>query len=631
MILSDVRQRAWINGTRVHIHSSDIEEGLERVTRIAFVVDVDANAANVVPSENDFVVIEQDADVVNTFEGFIHEVTSERGDNFTRYRVEARGRASLAGLLRVLGTFPEQSASQTFYDLWEEYGPPGLDLSGIETGAPIVGEYSSAFDSVARISDYLSTTTGWAWQVVGDRVEFFNPTTRGAPGVLQRDFIAGTLLVKRSLAGVHNVARQPAYVYRTLSATRNTGGWCIRRMGFMENQGFFARELRPDGIALQHWEFVRGEVIQAVPVETGTPLSDIEVSMDMNEGIVNLSHQIDGTRFGNRVDVVIRRLVWVQAELEGSIVAYGRREAPPLDHDGDMAVEEALRRLEEYLNTHAWPPVELSGSYLYTDIHPGERRQFTLVDPGIQRELVVESVRRSFSQGSLLVQIKARSGDFNSNAGASQTSGRRMAASSPDPLPELVQRLEKLEHKSLSPISAEGSIAVRQGPVRIVDRVTASWGWGAEFTASGNVTLASWDWVGEFQVKVQRDVVADWDWVGEFSVGGEAFIADWDWVGEFSVASVPTFLADWDWTGEFGVTYTLFKADWDWVGEFSVGGEAFVAGWDWTGEFGVGTDDTEPFTIEPGFSVDDPVDALAIESGFTLPDAPELLTIGDEI
>ena len=127
MTISLVTQRVWINGTEVWVHDTAIEEALGEAERISFVFDADANPGIPLPEENDSIVVEQVCDGTQTYRGTVETVHLERGENYTRCVVEARGLAGRAMGKRFLSSWEAPiSASTLVREAWEQYGVDGV-------------------------------------------------------------------------------------------------------------------------------------------------------------------------------------------------------------------------------------------------------------------------------------------------------------------------------------------------------------------------------------------------------------------------------------------------------------------------------------------------------------------------
>lgn len=608
MSLKPVLQSCLVNGDTYRVANSAVSLGLDTISRIQFIAEVDANQEVNGILEGDIVTLTQVADGTQIFQGIVTSVTTERGTNFTRWAVDAKDRAEILSFIRFVGIFGPQTAESMIEAAFAEHGPEFMELD-IQAGSPVIDEYTSTFNSLADLVNYAAKSTGWSWTCYNGVLRFFDPLSNVVAGVSrQRDFERGTLAATRTMDNVVNVARQPAFIYNRVDFSRfvgtsqsaSMGRWstsapCTKRLGT------FIRNIFPVGTRPEDWEFV------GVDISSITLAQEYEGDPEFTFDGTNLVSNVNLAKVGiPRVTGIWRRPVWAEARKQDSITEYGQRDAPVLSDEGGMSLDEALRRLSDYLDARAYPPLTLTGNYLHTDIHPGEVRRFTLPDLNLDQSMLVESVARAMSQDDLAVRITCRSI-------TSLPSGNRRAANpTPDPLPEVFRRLENLETTPLNPNMPVGAIWIDERPVSRTGEFFGSWIWqeaGFDVVEPDAEMTASWGYEGAFEYgPPEASFFADWSW-GEAGFDVEFppetdYFGDWEWKGEFTVSEIPKeeFYADWEWKGEFEIVpfpEADFFGDWEWEGAFVIvpfPKEEFYADWEWKGEFTVEGDGPGPRT-----------------------------------
>lgn len=497
MTLAHVSQTCTIAGRAYRVHGSSVEYSLNSVPRIQFAVDADANTLEPIPRFGEEVVLTQIGDGAQVFRGTIVDLAPIRGSNFTQYLVGAEGLTGLAAYRRFLDIVPAGSASSVISAIWNLYGPPTVNfLYDPSTDDLGLGEYASTYGSVSDFLNFVTNSTALAWRDEGNVIRVLDPESQplGAE-ITQRDFAKGSLRANYSGASVFNLARTQAWEFTTVQFNNPMMPEDVRRRAWDTVQVLYCatRFKGPPtiaGLSYDQWEFVNGRVVRGRVAESNTPLSQIEVSFDEGEKAVTTSlgllaspgEGVIGFTSSVLVEGIFRRPVWVEAGRQDSITRYGLRESPVLPNGGDMDVSQELDHLENFLNLVSHPPLEVSGEYLRTDIRPGERRRLDLPDLGVSGTFVVERVRRT--HGGNMLQVEAVFRELVAIAGGREV---RPLSSKPDPLPEVLKRLERLEGTRLDVTSHLGTVWLpggeQGGPIGSLARFEGGVGWSGEFEA----------------------------------------------------------------------------------------------------------------------------------------------------
>lgn len=481
MSLNPVSQTVTIDGNTFKVYGSSIDLRLSSIPRISFTFDVDANAALPFVSIGEPIVLNQTCDGVQTFSGRVSSVKAQRGNNFTRFIIEAFGIADAAKFRRHYLTFPRQNSVDLLNSVW---GPVGVSVVAA-SGAPMVEEYGATYDSTFDVTNYIVNSTGWHWTLDNYTLNFFDPTENAvSKSIVMSDFEKGTLSTNHSSDALFNIARMQAYEYRTVDFTdpnvyeilptiRYRAGtgvgapwvtirptYCTRDFSRPRNT-LWGRN-RVDDMPLSDWEFVDAEALRFVPAEGwGTVTADeVEFTFDSDTGI--LTTNIDMLAAISLFKATFRRLVWIEVQRQESIDAYGVREAPTLTSNTGMGIDEGLQLLGEYLDQRAAPTLVVTGNYLYSNLSCGERVTLTLPELNASGDYIVTAVKRSISGDDL--QLNA---EFRKIAPASSGRPARIAAkANPDMAPEIFKRLNRLETAKVDPRSNMGQILVERGPIQ---------------------------------------------------------------------------------------------------------------------------------------------------------------------
>lgn len=517
MSLVPVSQQVIISGETYQVHSASIETSINSIQRIRFAVDFDANSGASPIGINQALEFRQNCDTLEIFRGIISKVSTERGVNYTRLRVEALGFAELAARRRVYGVIGPGPAHQLIQQLWSQFVPEvALDLP---PSSPNVEEIAPIYETVFEVTSAILSAAGLSWTLKDGVLRVFNPTTRPlSPQIVQTNFEAGTLIAEDDTTALYNAARMQAYRYITIDFTtpfiasrpgdqnptgrnfllvransgfgapliqipigpqsQNVNGFpnaCTRL--FTRGQGFNAGSL-VEGIPLSEWEFVsavalRGGIVSGQRINR---LEDIEFNYREQEGLLETS--VNMRPFLSLFRATFRRLVWVERLRPDSILAYGVREAPTLPTREGTPVNEAIAELDNFLDQRSEPALNITGSFLRSDIEPGERRFVSLPDLGVSGEFVVVSVRKTTSGDDLQTMITL---SRISTPGAGRPARFAMPRIETPPLPEILRRITRVEARGADPGSLIGSALVSQGPIRASASFGGERAWSGEF------------------------------------------------------------------------------------------------------------------------------------------------------
>lgn len=495
MSLNPVSQTVTIDGRTFKVYGSSIDLRLSSIPRISFTFDVDANAALPFVSIGEPIVLNQTCDGTQTFSGLVSSVKAQRGNNFTRFIIEAFGVADGAKFQRHYTTFPRQNSAALLSAVWSSLGISVVSAPD----APTVEEYGAIYDSTFDVTSYVVNSTGWQWTLENNTFNFFNPVDKPVSKyITMSDFEKGTLSTNHSADSLFNIARMQAYEYREIDFTdpnvyeaptairyRAGGGvgpittiipvYCTR--DFSRPRVSRWGRNRVDNMPLSDWEFV-----DAVPVRFWPPVSntitaeDIEFSFDPDTGL--LTTNVDLVAAISLFKASFRRLVWIETRRQDSIDVYGPREAPTLSSNTGIGIDEGLQLLGEYLDQRAAPTLIVTGNYLYSNLSCGERVTLTLPELNASGDYIVTAVKRSINGDDLQMNV-----EFRKVAPASSGRPSRIAAkANPDIAPEIFKRLGRLETAKVDPRSNMGQILVERGP--IMGRAK----FGASIEINGNFT-----------------------------------------------------------------------------------------------------------------------------------------------
>lgn len=389
-----------------------------------------------------------------------------------------------------------------------------------------IEEYASPYASVLDFLNFMTTTTGLVWVDEGEFIRIIDPSKKTEIGdVVQKDFIAGSLRASRSGANVFNVARMQAYEYATVSFNEpisvrlnspesstpsqplsalvtpgiDTSPFCVST---------FSGPSSINGLSYEMWDFVSGRVASGlVAEEPDFPSSLLEVKYDEQDRLVTTSRplmrpikiagiwirppsSVREAIFTSKIDIQVtfRRLTWIEVTNRPSIEAFGVREAPVLVNSGELDVVQGLEALNQFLSLRAFPPTDISGELLRADIHPGEIYDLDLPDLGITGNAIVERVWRTYSNGHFRIEATFRKMELSSIAAPLSSSTSipiRPLNAKPDPLPELMKRLENIENARMDPRGFTGAQwlpgGTQGGPIRSNAIFSGGYLWEGEF------------------------------------------------------------------------------------------------------------------------------------------------------
>lgn len=586
MTLSLHTQTLTINGAAYRVNSTLIDEALGGVPEMSFNIEMDANPGAAVPVLDDEIVLTQVCDGSRTWRGRIESVTVSRANNYTIHRVRALGEERAAGLVRQLRTIDGGPMRDVIRDVWSR-ALPSVDLSELGTGGPALEPTVMTYTSLAEFMELVERQTGRVWTLRNNVLRVFHPANiaaRPVKLVAQTDFEQGSINYETRMDAV-NIARQQAWFRRTItvSPALAVGIRCYDSLplptGLPQEQ---------DGWELEKAFADRGEAsdvrgaVQQSPLfapfrfppwhnptqepSPGTPLDEVEVRVTAD--MIELRPALKWSPTP-RVQLIYRKLAWVERRDQESISLYGPREGAPLPHDGDGGVEEAGRRLALYLEGHALPSVKLTGSLLRADVVPGNVLQATVPDVG-ERTYLVRRVRRAVVGTELEVTVEAETvGVQAASASAAPPYRGRQSL----PIMEVLRRVENLERGPLNPRTPGGDLALQVGVLGETEAVVVppiQWTCEVEYDSIAtqvfiNAPWRRWRASSTFTATLEAFVETNWPaWSPsvefEATATSVAFIETtwrWDAATEGQALTSAVVLADWSWQPALALTVNI--------------------------------------------------------------------------
>lgn len=458
MTISLLSQNVNINLAPYFVSNLNIDVALGAVPTITFAVDGPANAGRPRPRIGDLVEVFQSCDGVQSYRAWITGIEARRAKGAFELRVTALGAERYAALTRKYRVLNEAPLGDQFRDV-VTFEIDGLNNFGDVPApgqGPIMPEHTLNYASVSDYLDWVQRAVGWFWRIDENGLfHLFDPTdlsANPAQAVNFADFEDESASVNVNMT-VINVARKQAWYRRTFTARGQQESLfqtCIRSI-----------QVPPDAPTDDSslWELESAELIQGQSWPDDTPRED--VALRIADGIIEFDPPLRVTPLPV-VRLTFRLLVWTQRQDAASIAEYGRREGPPLPHDGEQGVEEAHVELAQYLQSKALPEVTLEGIFMRSDIAPGDVLEVDLPELSQPRTFLVSRVRRTTEGMELRVRFDAKTlGEDVTNP----EDPPKIVMINPSPVHEIVRRTTNLELRNLNPRTLVGQIASRTGPI----------------------------------------------------------------------------------------------------------------------------------------------------------------------
>jgi len=419
-ILENIAQTVTINSVEYRIGNCQVKRSFDqRIGNISFVVEAD------VVGDALYDAVTLDDWVIVTHSSFTKTII-DRG-NITMIReviingarikqVQARTEEARLQRKRFINSWEDDLAGDVVNDMITLYGTDiGITAGSINDHGLRISEIASRYDSFYDCMEQITAQTTLVWRVDNGQLSLFLPDDRTSPAIEAHSFITGSLAVEYKIDNVFNVARIQAWEYEDIEIL---GPACST---------YQKLPLTGEG-----WELA-GEI-------TESPLffpDNFKVNADALEATWDQPPYPFYARFK------MRRLHWAIREDAASIALYGRREAPPLYHDGGTELSMAQGILAAYLARWSTPYFGASGIDMLNFGYDVDSVAIVdLPEYGIDQDVYITSVTRTYSRTELIVNI-----DIVSRSGI---------AVSIDPSRELMRRTERLERAASHPLAVLG-------------------------------------------------------------------------------------------------------------------------------------------------------------------------------
>ena len=505
-VFGDFTQTVTIDGSPALVHDLSIRASTsQRVVAVDFVVEKlaasgqDAGYSSAVIGA-EVVVTQTVGGDSQTWKATVVDVNEKRSRDYSFKRLQCRSLEYEAGSTRFLDAWEATPASTLVTEAWSRHAAgnlalQGVSLAGVDTNDTVVEEYTSKFDSLYDLMEEVCLLTKWSWRLRNGVLYFFNPLLNIGPNIRQSDYQieADTLDLKQSLQGVYNVYRMQAWSYTTLTIGRNfEPGDCV--------DGFLF-----DPAILKNVEVVgTPDIKQQQWLDVGLEVGNVSA-----DGIIELNKSVFATESLQgqlTIDLELRRLVWVQRLDEGSILLYGRRDAPPISDNGGMNIKAATQYLDKMLAYRATPAADLTLNVLGVGWTPDMVVYVFLDDPAFSAPLYVTDVQRTTDGNDLSVAITLTS-PSEIVEGAQVQGGVQRSRSGVDPAYEIGRRVERLERRLAHPAQPLGETTRVFGVFKGAFEATQRQGWAQDVTVvyTGNTNGATIGWSGTFKVVADQD------------------------------------------------------------------------------------------------------------------------------
>jgi hypothetical protein len=118
---------------------------------------------------------------------------------------------------RFIDAWPKQdvrTVKEILVDAWTRYGPPGIDLNGVQNITQKIDSIKNNLDTLYDFTEEIATRTGCDWRIRNGQLQFWDPNEYISPIALEQDvnIIGDSLEISEDFPQVANVVFVPAKV-----------------------------------------------------------------------------------------------------------------------------------------------------------------------------------------------------------------------------------------------------------------------------------------------------------------------------------------------------------------------------------------------------------------------------------
>jgi hypothetical protein len=384
MITNHVTQSVTIANTQMLVRDCQVSRSLtERVGTIELTVELDvvgaSNYALAVLGATVNVTHAEDGGPSITETGEVVKLEEVNISGAMIKRLRCRTQEAKMRDIRVLKAWENQLAGEVAQEIVDLH--PDISAGSIVDSGIKVGRVASRYDSLYDCLEQLRQQTGLAWRVSNGQLSLFDPATVSGPIIERIQIMRGSANVTTSIENVVNVARIQAFESKDFDL-------CIPAC-------FTRRQINLPG---RGWE-LDGQI------EKSPLYFPDDFNINLNSKLLTWKQN----PYPFYVRFKVRRVVWVQLTSPASIAVYGRKEAPPLYHDGGTGTDAAYSVLSALLDRYQWPTLEVGGVQPINFGHDVDSRcRLLLPDQGIDRQVEITRVTRTYSRNEFVVSVDVR-------------------------------------------------------------------------------------------------------------------------------------------------------------------------------------------------------------------------------